>query len=596
MTIKKFLIIVFGLFLTINSYSQCSGFMDFDFNPQYPPNSTYTPGTEVTFCCTMTGWDGNSEGNNWFEGFGLTLGSGWESVTPLLAPNDANDDSGDWIWVTSVTSESTGFSAGPGYFFEGPSGPLDGDPGNDYGDFCGDGNCVWEFCVTLIVSNNVGESLSIGVTPYADGTMGNWINWECFDGPTIWNGTVGCSTYGCTNQIACNYNPNVDCDDGSCILPGCTDVNACNYNPTSPCDDGSCTYGGCTDPLACNFNPNSGCDNGSCEYFSMGDITPCQDTVCTGLEVQYSVTGNQNSIFDWHLDIGGTIQTNQTNDCIVNWGSIPGNYTLSVQEITSEGCEGEIKTCEVVVVEPDITFNSTYNICLNQTINLSANPLGGYWSGDYVNGNTFIGLEDGEFYPTYNVNIHGCDYQESVLVEVEPVYIKPTLSYSKVFLDFCYDSNQQVYSVLDDRSVNFVWTIDNIFETENNTLMVDWQDTTNTYYISVYGTDNIGCKSDTTGLYVRTQSCQALYAPNSFTPNGDGTNDIFKITGLSIYEPTLRIFNRWGVEVYNSTTLIWNGDGGNGYYCNSDVYNWTVTYKDKNGFKKESNGFIVLIR
>jgi gliding motility-associated-like protein len=328
----------------------------------------------------------------------------------------------------------------------------------------------------------------------------------------------------------------------------------------------------------------------------MGDITPCQDTVCTGLEVQYSVTGNQNSIFDWHLDVGGVIQTNQTNDCIVNWGSISGSYTLSVQEITSEGCEGVIKTCEVVVVEPDITFNSTYNICLNQTINLSANPLGGDWSGDYVNGNTFVGLDNGEFYPSYNVNIYGCDYQESVLVEVEPEYIKPTLTYSKILLDFCYDSNQQVYSVLDDRSVNFVWSIDNMFESENNTLMVNWQDITDTYYISVYGIDNIGCKSDTTGLYVRTQSCQALYAPNSFTPNGDGTNDIFKITGLSIYEPTLRIFNRWGVEVYNSTTLIWNGDGGNGYYCNSDVYNWTVTYKDKNGFKKESNGFIVLIR
>ena len=63
---KKIISLFVGIILSLNVLSQCSGFMSFDFNPQYPPNSIYTPGTEVTFCCTMTGWDGNDEGNNWF--------------------------------------------------------------------------------------------------------------------------------------------------------------------------------------------------------------------------------------------------------------------------------------------------------------------------------------------------------------------------------------------------------------------------------------------------------------------------------------------------------------------------------------------------
>ena len=75
-------ITVLLLLIATQAYSQCSGFLDFDFNPQYPQNSTYPPNTEVVFCGTMTGWDGNNQGSNWFEGFGLTLGNGWASVTP----------------------------------------------------------------------------------------------------------------------------------------------------------------------------------------------------------------------------------------------------------------------------------------------------------------------------------------------------------------------------------------------------------------------------------------------------------------------------------------------------------------------------------
>ena len=60
--------------------------------------------------------------------------------------------------------------------------------------------------------------------------------------------------YGCTNEEACNFNPEANVDDGLCAeldscgecggdgVAGCTDVNACNYNPIASCDDGSCIY------------------------------------------------------------------------------------------------------------------------------------------------------------------------------------------------------------------------------------------------------------------------------------------------------------------------------------------------------------------
>ena len=46
--------------------------------------------------------------------------------------------------------------------------------------------------------------------------------------------------YGCTFELACNYNEEANIDDGSCMYSGCTDPNAFNYNPNVDFDDGSC--------------------------------------------------------------------------------------------------------------------------------------------------------------------------------------------------------------------------------------------------------------------------------------------------------------------------------------------------------------------
>jgi len=76
---------------------------------------------------------------------------------------------------------------------------------------------------------------------------------------------VDCVT-GCTDSLACNFDPLATSDDGSCLTVfGCTDSLACNFDPLAGCDDGSClAIYGCTDSLACNFDPLATCDDGNC--------------------------------------------------------------------------------------------------------------------------------------------------------------------------------------------------------------------------------------------------------------------------------------------------------------------------------------------
>jgi gliding motility-associated-like protein len=328
------------------------------------------------------------------------------------------------------------------------------------------------------------------------------------------------------------------------------------------------------------------------------NFTPCPDTVCTGLEVTYSVTGNQSSIYDWHITGGGLLTTDQTNDCSIVWGNIPGTYTISVHEVTPQGCESEDVICDVVVTVPDITFDPTsYSICLNSSVELTAQPLGGTWVSDFMNGNTFIGIESGTYRPSYQTNIYGCNVSEDVEVVVKSKYEAPDIIYTTNIIDFCLEPYTHLYQAEDSYGVVYNWFIDDVLQPNiDDNILIEWRDTTQTYTINVIAYDEIGCESEPKQITIKTETCQRLFAPNSFTPNGDGLNDIFKISGLSVYQPTLRVFNRWGVEVYMSSTLWWDGDSSGGYFCEDGVYNWMVDYRDKLGQRRQDSGHIILFR
>lgn len=85
-----------------------------------------------------------------------------------------------------------------------------------------------------------------------------------------------------------------------------------------------------------------------------------------------------------------------------------------------------------------------------------------------------------------------------------------------------------------------------------------------------------------------------LLVPNVFTPNGDGTNDEFSITGLRPGDQ-FQIYDRWGALVYESSgnALTWDGNTANGNACSDGVYYYVITRTDAETNQK---GFVQLIR
>ena len=504
--------------------AQCAGVESFTLNP-LPVNNTYAPGTTVTMCFTMDGWNGTTSGSNWFEGFALNLGSGWVSYNPIQSPGDCSAD-GEWLWLESVTSDATGLIDGPGYFYEGPTGPVDGNSGNDWGDF--GTTCVWTFCVELQVSSDCDpQSLFIGVTTYADGTMGSWGNNSCND-------------------------PEFVVFDG--LVAG-GDVNTSNID------------------------------------FSL-------DTICVGLNQNYSVDLTTGSTYDWSITGGGSLNNNGQNFTSVTWQT-PGDYTVSVQETTSNGCIGQPVVLDVTVADYQISFDSSYFLCPSESVYLSALPSGGFWNGTNLLNNLFQATEPGIFYATYELNKWGCLRKDSIDIRVRDNFEGFPISYLDKTIDMCEDFSEQIYQVADSINVTYTWYIDNQlqFDTDNS-ISFTWQDTTLDHTIEVFGTDDKGCRSDKSYLTIHVDACHRLYVPNSFSPNDDGINDAFYINGINFYDPKLQIYNRWGDLVWqlSSKNVYWTGNDGKGYYCEDGVYNWILTYKDDKGFGHEQVGHVNLIR
>ena len=85
-----------------------------------------------------------------------------------------------------------------------------------------------------------------------------------------------------------------------------------------------------------------------------------------------------------------------------------------------------------------------------------------------------------------------------------------------------------------------------------------------------------------------------LVIPNIFTPNNDGKNDVFKITGLESFPGSqLIIFNRWGNEVYQTGDYQNNWDGSN---LAEGTYYYILNRKERSGSITTFKGWVFLKR
>jgi gliding motility-associated-like protein len=69
----------------------------------------------------------------------------------------------------------------------------------------------------------------------------------------------------------------------------------------------------------------------------------------------------------------------------------------------------------------------------------------------------------------------------------------------------------------------------------------------------------------------------SIVIPNVLTPNQDGLNDIFKVSGTSYEFISMRIFNRWGQEIFSDFSgRGWDGRLPSGLKAKTGSYNFIL--------------------
>jgi len=141
----------------------------------------------------------------------------------------------------------------------------------------------------------------------------------------------------------------------------------------------------------------------------------------------------------------------------------------------------------------------------------------------------------------------------------------------------------------------FVWTPVNGLECTAcpHTLATPLQ--TTTYLVELK--DYTGCKAEDSVLVLVNDEDKILYIPNTFTPNGDGINDEFKVYARGVKSAVLKIFDRWGEKLFetNDINIGWDGTF-RGQPMNPGVYVFTADLEFLDDTNKRNKGSVTLIR
>ncbi len=106
-----------------------------------------------------------------------------------------------------------------------------------------------------------------------------------------------------------------------------------------------------------------------------------------------------------------------------------------------------------------------------------------------------------------------------------------------------------------------------------------------------------GCAGYDT-VFVKIYDGPTYYIPNSFSPNGDGLNEIFRVIPVGIAATDyFRVYNRLGQLIFETNQWLKGWDGRfQGRAQASGTYVWTVKGTDKNGKVIEKTGTVILIK
>ncbi|MBP9161449.1 MAG: gliding motility-associated C-terminal domain-containing protein, partial [Flavobacteriales bacterium] len=201
-------------------------------------------------------------------------------------------------------------------------------------------------------------------------------------------------------------------------------------------------------------------------------------------------------------------------------------------------------------------------------------------------------------YSVIMLNANGCSATGTAIVgSAEPVVAGFSLHPDTLFVNA---TSAAFTNVSSGNATEFLWDFgDGETSTEANPVHVFPAGIAEVYEICLTAMTAANCP-DTYCVPLPILDLPAIFLPNAFTPDGDGLNDVFRVSGFGItaHDFHFMIFNRWGAKIFDTTdpSAAWDGKL-NGSVVKSDVYVWKVTATFFNTIEPyEATGHVTLLK
>ncbi len=353
-------------------------------------------------------------------------------------------------------------------------------------------------------------------------------------------------------------------------------------------------------------------DNGCSGVFSGTITSPTQLTVnaspatavCSGTAVNITAAAN-----------GGTPAYNYSWSNGLNGASasftpgVSGNFSVTVTD--AKNCTAIGNVSVTVWDLPVVTFNSDNvsgcgPLCINFE-NTTPNSLTSAWS--FGDGTTGYGITADNCYSlpgSYNVSLTVTDINGCSNSLIKPSYITVHPDPVAAFV-----MNPQPTTILNttifftDKSVGATawnWSFGDLINSSSSIQHPSFtypSNDTGTYAVMLTVINEFGCVSTKQDIVI-IKGDYALYVPNTFTPNGDGKNEIFIPIGVGVQNDTYEmfIFDRWGNLIFKSTnpSIGWDGKITSNETAQQDVYVWKVNTRDIDNKLHRYTGHVSIVR
>lgn len=148
---------------------------------------------------------------------------------------------------------------------------------------------------------------------------------------------------------------------------------------------------------------------------------------------------------------------------------------------------------------------------------------------------------------------------------------------------------------------SWIWTPNTRLSCNNCPVPLANPQFSTTYKVDVE--DRYGCRNSANISVIVVCNNENFFIPNTFSPNGDGKNEMFFPRGSGLYNvKSMLIFNRWGQVIFekknfpvNDPAAGWNGTF-QGQKASSDVYVYMIEIQCDNGMIIPIKGNVTLLR